>query len=115
MYHWNTSTIEAHLNQISGVVDVEVNRPGGDVDTDNITLTIAGASEKLYIAGFEVSDRELPDKSDIDVEFVELTDGTCSTGGLNCDDFRVAEAFIHVRQYFVVNGATVVNNMDHFF
>ena len=116
MYQWNTKQIEEHLKQIPGVAKVTVNPPGGDVDTDNIVLTINGADDRLFIAGFEVrSDRELPNKSDVEVEMVELTDGTDCTGGLSSDDFRVAEAFIHVRQYFVVNGAAVVDRMRDYF
>ena len=116
MYRWNTKQIEQDLATIPGVVTVTVNGPGGDVDTDNIVLDIDGASDKLFIAGFEVeNDRELPNKSDIDVPMVELTDGMCGSGGLNSDDFRVAEVFIRVRQYFVVNGADVVDHMKDYF
>jgi len=104
------------MQQIPGVSKVTVNGPGGDVDTDNIVLTVDGSDEKIYIAGFEVdSMSELPDKSDVDVSMVELTDGQCGSGGLNSGDFRTAQAFIHVRQYFVVNGADVVDSMKDYF
>ena len=116
MYRWKTDVIEQHLQQIPGVSQVEVNGPGGDVDTDNIMLTVDGSDDNIFIAGFEVqNDRELPNKSDVDVDMVELTDGKCSSGGLNSDDFRTAQAFIHVRQYFVVNGAQVVDRMKDYF
>lgn len=116
MYRWNTSVIEGHLKQIPGVTKVTVNGPGGDVDTDNIVLTVDGSGDSLFIAGFEVDSMgELPDKSDVDVDMVELTDGQCGSGGLNSDDFRTAQAFIHVRQYFVVNGANVVDSMKAYF
>ena len=115
-YHWNSQKIHADICHIPGVGAVFNDGPGGDVDTDTFRIEVAGTDEFLYVKGFETgSCRELPDKSDVDVDMVELTDGLCSSGGLNSNLMETAQLFILVRAYFINHGADVVDTLDVYF
>lgn len=114
-YHWNSQKIEADLAAIPGIAQVHNSGPGGDVDTDNITL-ILDDGDHLFVKGFEVgSMRELPSKDDVEVDMIELTDGQCGSGGLNSELLETAQAFILVRAYFLNHGAEVVDTLDVYF
>lgn len=120
MYHWNTKNIVAYLETLEELEKVEVQMPGGDVDTENIVCTVRGADEDdeyIFVCGFSTDDAfmDIPyeDKDDVDVEFVEVTDQ--SGHGLQSKDFNVATAYIKVRQHFVGGGATVVDHLKDYF
>ena len=119
MFRWNTKQIASDISALSLIANVEIDTPGGDVDTDNLIVEIDGSDDQLYIAGFSTEpdfcDIDWDDKSDIDVELVELSDGMDSRGGLNSSDNNTAQAYIAVRQYFVDQNASVVNTMDDYF
>jgi len=120
MFRWNTKQIARDIRTLSILItNVEIDTPGGDVDTDNLIVEIVGSDDQLYIAGFSTEpdfcDIDYENKSDVDVELIELTDGMDSRGGLNSSNNNTAQAYIAVRQYFVDKNADVVNTMKDYF
>jgi len=117
MYQWNSDKLKAAFSQISGISYVTVNRPGGDVDSDNIMLDIKGTRDHLFVAGFHTTDYDIwkKDTSDVEVEMIELSDGLCSSGGLNSKNSDTARVYMEVRQFLVDDGADVVDSMSGYF
>ena len=117
MYQWNSAKLKDAFEQIAEVSKVEVTPPGGDVDSENLILTVNGKDDQLFIAGFHTSDFDLwqKDTADVEVEMVELTDGQCGSGGLNSSNADLGMAYIKARQILVDDGANVVESMDVYF
>lgn len=115
MPNWNTKTIIDDLTHIVGVESITNNGADGEIDTDQLALLLAGTDgQRLFIRGFD-PDIEVFDPSNENVSMVELNDGLSSRGGLNSHDFRVARAFIDVRQYFINRGFEVVDSLEECF
>jgi len=114
MAQWNTKQIAKDLKLIPGVEKVKIYPPGGDVDTDNIIVKIKGADDSLFVSGFDDED-DPANPSDVDVPFIELTDGLSSDGGLNSTDKKVARVYIEIRQYFLNRAFYVVNTHKAYF
>lgn len=117
MGKWNTEQIMADLAIILPVIKVEKTDFGGDHDTSRIVLTLGGVEDSLFIRGFddENSFEDLPDRDNLEVPYVEITDGLSSLGGLTGTDYRLARAYIDVRQYFINRDFEVVNTIDTYF
>lgn len=120
MYHWNTKRIVEYIKTIDEIESVEVQMPGGDVDTEQVVCKVRGADDGdqyIFASGFSTDEAfmyiDYEEKGDIDVEFVEVTDQ--SGHGLQSNDFQVATAYIKVRQHFVGGGATVVDHLKDYF
>lgn len=112
MPNWNTETVINDLRTIVGVESISHRVPNGDHDTDNLTLLLAGTDgQNLLVRGFN-PDFRIFDTSDGNVPMVELSDGLSKYGGLSSHDFRVARAYIDVRQYFINRGFEVCTNMN---
>ena len=115
MPNWNTTQIIQDLTTIVGVEEIISAGTGGDVDTDNLCLKLAGTDgQALFVRGFDDT-KYITTPSNVDVIMVELTDGLDSRGGLNSHDFRVARAYIDVRQYFINRGFEVVPTLKAYF
>jgi len=116
MAHWNTKQIMEDLAIIIPVIAVDFNE-GEDYTTEQVVLTLGGCEEKLFVRGFNLDNSVVPNEtiSDADVSAVELSDGRSSAGGLASKDFRVARAYIDVRQYFINRDFEVVPTMDAYF
>lgn len=114
MAFWNTEQIMADLGIIIPVTAI-TNNGGEDASTDNLELTLGGVEDKLFVKGFIPDTYRIDETDNIDVTHIELTDGLSSAGGLNSHDFRLARAYIDVRQYFINRGFNVVPTMDAYF
>jgi hypothetical protein len=114
MAQWNTKQIMADLRTIIPVTAID-NTGGEDSSTDNLVLMLGGVEDKLFIKGFIPEKFWIDTTDDIDVSHVELTDGLSGRGGLNSHDFRLARAYIDVRQYFINRGFDVVPRMSEYF
>lgn len=112
--HWNTAKIAAELHSIRGVSGIRNIGQGGDVDTENLVITIKGTSDELFVCGFSV-DNDIIAPGDTDVEMIELSDGLDSRGGLTSSHPKTAEAYIRVRQYFLDRGFKVVPTHKAYF
>lgn len=114
MAKWNTEQIMADLGIIIPVIGID-NNGGEDASTDSLVITLGGVVDKLFVKGFIPEKDWLEETDNIDVSHVELSDGLTSAGGLNSHDYRLARAYIDVRQYFVNRGFEVVSTMDTYF
>lgn len=103
----------ADLGLILPVIAVENAGPGGEVDTDNLLLTLGGVEDKLYVHGFSLYG--LDNTSDVDVDYAVVTDGLESGRELASTDYRLARAFIDVRQYLINRGFKIAGNMGDYF
>lgn len=116
MPHWITGNIISDLNKISNVSSVESNGQGGSYDTDNLVLGIVGSNNNLFVCGFDAdSDDELSTPGNSIVQFIELTDGLSSNGGLNSKNKQTSKVYIAVRQYFIDIGFNVVPSIKPYF
>lgn len=114
MPKWNTAQIMGDLGTIIPVTAIE-NNGGEDATTDNLVITLGGVVDQLFVKGFIPKTYRIEETDNIDVSHVELTDDLYSSGGLNSLDFRLARAYIDVRQYFINRGFEVVPTMDVYF
>jgi hypothetical protein len=96
--HWNTEEIIGRFDDLE-CEKVKALFPGGDWNTDRV-LIISPSGYRLWISGFvDMNERPLSDRdqSDSYIEFVELTDGKDSSGGLNSDDPEDIQFYAEVR------------------
>lgn len=116
-FHWNSGTIKTELERYGQVSSVTINSPGGDVDTEKLVVSVINGGDALHVCGFSTDDDfwKKPDKGDIYVDFIELTDGMDSRGGLNSNSTNTALAYVAIREYFQNRGADVVPSMDEYF
>ena len=111
---WNSRNVAADLEKINLVTAVHIQEPGGDVDTDNILVEVRGCEDLLFVCGFDV-ENDTVNQSDCDCEFIQLTDGQDSRGGLNSDEENLGLVYLKIRKYFRDLGFDVVNTMDDYF
>lgn len=115
MAHWNTDQITSDLQALFPKAKITNQGQGGDVDTDNLHIKLKGSTDGLFICGFDDEVEDTLANTDVDVPYIEITDGLDSRGGLNSSDQKVAEAFIVARQYFIKKGFHVVPTHKAFF
>ena len=114
MPRWNTNQVIADLQVLLPTARITNQGPGGDVDTDNLHIGLLDCSDSLFVCGFDDAN-DITTPGDVDVPFLELTDGLDSRGGLNSYDGRVAQAYMQVRQYFLSKGFVVCPTLKDYF
>jgi hypothetical protein len=115
MPHWNTETIIADLKKIPGVKNVESQGQGGSYDTDNLLIDIKGSGDNLFICGFDPDSDDGIQPDNVEVPFVELTDGLDSRGGLQSHNKKTSLLYLKVREYFHNRDFEVVNSIKAYF
>jgi len=118
MFRWNTQKIITDLKKIPLIRDIKVNGPGGDVDSENLVITVRGAPDKLLVCGFvaDQADFTTSTPGDDDFEMVELADSSAdSRGGLNSDDDNVGQVWLAIRNYFRKQNIQVVDQLKDYF
>lgn len=111
--NWNTNQVKAALE--SKGFNVKVGIPAGDYDTEGLTISHKNVPEyEFYARGFVV-DEEMTNPTDNYVQFVELTDGMCSSGGCNSKLRQEAGAFLDAQFALIDMGFTVEDSYDPFF
>lgn len=113
MSKWNTESIVADLRGLFPGIAVAYTT-GEDHTTDQIVIYLDKNASKLLMRGFD-PDATLENNNDVDVEMVELSDGTDGAGGLGSKDYRVAKAYIVARQYFIDHGFLIEANLGAYF
>jgi hypothetical protein len=115
MAKWNSEQIMADLGIILPVIAVKNNGIGHRAVTDNIELALGGVEDILYIAGFTPDFLDVENPSDRDVTHIVVTDGIINGISLTSTDYRLARAYIDVRQYFINRGFIVVQGIGDYF
>jgi len=77
---WNTDEITAAIQAGLPNAKVENTGGGGDVDTDNLVVSLSNG-DRLFVCGFITDGHYGENRSDVDVEMVELSAGKDSRGG----------------------------------
>lgn len=90
---------------------VEITEAGGDYDSENIIVSFKGNS--LFVCGF--NDSKSSDEANSEYEYVEITDGNDSRGGLNVHEGHIVPAYHSLVLYFQKKGAQVVNTIKNYF
>jgi len=85
---------------------------GGDYDTNNIVLSIN--AETLFVCGFTTK-TAIVNENDCDVEYVEVSDGQDSRGGLNSRNKSFCVLYANVVSKLRKEGFEVVPNMEDYF
>lgn len=115
MPHWNTKQVIADLKKIPGITKIKNSGQGGDYDSDNLMLSVQGSVEHLFVCAFSVERQAQCDPSNDLFEMVEVSDGTNSSGGLQCDCEELGFAYVRVRKYFFTKGFEVVTCLRDYF
>jgi len=120
MARWITQDIASRLMNALGPLAVKIENigPGGDVDTENLLIDIQHSpgyeDKRFWVCGFDVKN-DPADPADCEVEFVQLTDGDDSRGGLNSNSPNMALAYVKIREELQGLGFDVVDSMDEYF
>lgn len=114
--HWDTEDITEAIKTELPNAKVENNGPGGDVDTDNLMVSLTNG-DRIFVAGFNTDDyNTAATPSDVDVEMVELSCGKDSRGGTHGvkqpDTFT---AYGKLNAMLVQRGFSVVPCMKDYF
>ena len=112
--YWNTKNVVADLSKLATVGKVMVSTSGGDYDTENLRIFPKAGGDPMYVCGFNTG-KEQTTPDNVEVEFVELTDGFDSRGGLNSDNPNTGKLWLDLRTYFRSQGAKVVPQMRDYF
>lgn len=106
MAKWNTQQIVEDLKTIVGIVEIQV-VPASEalvnLTTESLVITLGGVEDSLFVFGFNFFGN--------DPREIQLTDGISRFRGLSSTDYRLARAYIDVRQYFINRDFKVVGNM----
>lgn len=113
---WVTTKIAADLSQIAGVKSTKVVGPGGDYDTQAVVVGVIGSSARFWIRGYPKNLEDcIENVTNVEVEYIEVTDGEDSRGGLNSSNKDAAKVYVGLRQYFLQLGGDVINHHDEIF
>jgi len=104
--------IELTLRDIKGV-NVSYTECGGDYDTQTV-MVIVRDEGTLWIRGFR-TDEPLAKQDMVDVQMVEVTDGRCSSSGLNSSGKDICVGYGLICHALRTAGHTVVQSMDGHF
>jgi len=111
MTKWQTAKIVETINKLG--YKAIVKPVGGDYDTENIYVPIQEA-DALYVTGFNASVSP-NDKSDCEIEFIEVRDGLDSSGGLNSNSEATGIAYGKICAKLRTMGYLVVPSYEHYF
>jgi hypothetical protein len=114
MTKWNTDEIKELIREIAPGVRIHNSGPGGDVDTDNLVIYFNGIPGRLHLCGF-ITDGDISNSSDTDVEMIELTDGCDSRGGLSSDNEKLGACYLKIRSELRKKGFQVVPCLKDYF
>ena len=111
---WKTDEIVAAAKIAVPDMAVVYAGPGGDVDTDEVRVTFPNGC--LRIRGFVVDGYLKDNRSDVDVDMVELSAGEDSRGGLNgVRDTERVLAYGKLHAMLVERGFDVVPCLGDYF
>lgn len=98
--HWNTQKIiETLKKELPVEVDISINGPGGDVDTNSIHVHPKGKSYWISITGFTTNGYLEDDRDNCIIDMVEIRDrDSDSCGGIGARILEHKILAAHVQQ-----------------
>lgn len=96
-FHWKTSDITALIQKACPNVRVVVGPPGGDYDTQTITVVVKKDRNHLFLKGW-TPHIEMKNPADVEVSALTLSDGLDSRGGLTTNDPEMVAAYCEIRK-----------------
>lgn len=116
MYHWKTNEVVKVIKGFPHVKSVKATYPGGDYDTTQVVVEVEGSSDRLFITGFYSTEECINDPNDSPIEWVVITDGKDSRGGVQSIDEAVYSVYCHARKHFLKGGcAAIINHHNEIF
>lgn len=110
---WNQSELKAALEALP--FDLRIHERSGEYYTsDGFDIELAGSEDTLHLRGFVTAMEGISKHDDVEVEFVELTNGY-SDGGLTSHDWNMIDLYAAVRKILAKEGAQIVPTLDAFF
>lgn len=114
-FHWKTKDLVEAFKNLPGVGYVKTYRPGGDHDTTNIVVGHDKEGDLIHVAGYPSTEDCCTTPDDAFCEWIEITDGLDSRGGLNSTDPDTIMVYAQLRQYFANHRVSVINHYDEIF
>lgn len=108
MYNWKTNDVVDLLNQTPDVKKAEATWPGGDHDTRQVVVEFFGTSDRLFISGYYSTEECISDPDNSPVEWVCISDGKDSRGGLQSFGDDIVSVYHIVRKHFLKGGASSI-------
>ena len=116
-YNWNSNKVAAAIQAVLPGATVSVRgHSGGDYDTRPVLVGIG--NESFFISGFDTQN-PVNNSTTAVVEFVELTDGQDSRGGLNSKTPEMIRAYAEIRialeQLLAYTDTFIADTCDDYF
>jgi len=92
--HWKTEDIIKLLSDPRWTI--KLLQPGGDVDSTALEMHAVGSNDCFDVRGF-VTDGDIDNPDDCEIEMVEINDGHDSRGGWNSDCPLTGHMYVEVR------------------
>ena len=122
--HWSTTAMMELLGDPKW--DIELDEPGGDVDSEVIIFRATGAGsaehlegepdERIFISvlGFK-AEGYVSDPANTDIDYVVMSDGMDVDGGLTTGDAKTCAMYGDLMARLRGAGFSVVPNLDAYF
>lgn len=114
-FHWKTAELVEAFKKLPGIGYVEVFDYGGDYDTNHIVAGFNEESDLIYVAGYPSTDECCENRDDAVCEWIEISDGKDSRGGLNSRDVNTIMVYAQLRAYFANQNVEIINHYDEIF
>lgn len=116
MFIWETDKVVEDLKKLTDVNNVKNVGPGGDYDTSELVVRVKDIPHDcLYVRGFYSTEEGISDPDHSPIQWVQITDGLDSRGGLNSTNKTIAKVFFEIRQYFVDRNVKIIDHYDQIF
>lgn len=108
-FHWKTAELVKAFKALPGIKKVEAGSPGGDYDTTNIYV------DGVHVSGYPSTEDCCTTPDDAQCQWIEITDGGDSRGGLNSKNPKVVNAYCELRKFFSGKDVQIINHYDEIF
>jgi hypothetical protein len=115
MTRWKTDDVVDVLKKALPKATVETDMAGGDVDTDTIIIRLPNNDGGMFVCGFITNGYFDENRSDVDVEMVELNAGDSGGGLSGVTDPEIIRAYSEAMIALQGMGFQVVPCLKDFF
>lgn len=110
---WNQDELKAAIEALPFRLDVR-STPAEYYVAVGLAVHLRGRAESLYLRGFVTAMHGIPAHDLVEVERVELTNGS-PEGGLTSRDPDMIDLYAAVRKLLVARGAEIVPTIETYF